>query len=234
MINILICDDSEYWLSNNEKLVQECINNIVDYTIHKFTDPKYIKQDLFRSIDIAILDIELQNETGLELAEKILRANEDISIIFVTGYDTFTKEAYSICADGYLTKPVNKVILEKLLRKAITYRLGLDKQQAVIEFYSDRNKVIIKQKNIMYIERVGRKVIIFAMQKKYDTIKTLSELEKELESFFVKVNQGTIVNMYEITNIENAHVYLANGTSFKLTRGCMKHVKEKYINFKNK
>ena len=86
----------------------------------------------------------------------------------------------------------------------------------------------------MYIERVGRKVIVFATQKEYRTIKTLSELEEELETFFVKVNQGTIVNMFEITNIENSYVYLANGKSFKLTRGFQKQVEDKYISFRNK
>lgn len=234
MINILICDDSEYWLSTNEKLVRECIGDMTQYTIHKVTDSKYISSDIYENVDIAILDIELQDETGLHLAERIMQVNDDASIIFITGYDTFTKEAYSICADGYLTKPVNSIILGKLLRKAITYRLGLDKQQSVLEFYSERNKIILKQRNIMYIERVGRKVIVFATQKEYRTIKTLSELEEELETFFVKVNQGTIVNMFEITNIENSYVYIANGKSFKLTRGFQKQVEDKYISFRNK
>lgn len=233
MISILILDDNLKCLEINEAAVKKALGNSIKNTILRFDDSRFITDDLLKTVDIAILDIELDGESGFDVAKRALQLNENISIIFVTGYDTFTKEAYSICADGYLTKPINHELLRKLLKKAITYKLGMDKQQAVIEFYCERNNIIIKQKSIMYIERVGRKVVICTIQKEYGTIKTLSEIEEILEDFFVKVNQGTIVNMYEITNIEDYHVYLANGKSFKMTRGYAKLAKEKYIKFKD-
>ncbi len=231
MITILILDDNLRCLDINEEAVKNVLGNSIKNNILKFNDSRFIADDLLSTVDIAILDIELEGENGFDVAKRAVELNENVSIIFVTGYDTFTKEAYSICADGYLTKPINEEILRKLLKKAITYKLGVDKHQSIIEFYCERNNTIIKQKNIMHIERVGRKVVICTMQKEYSTIKTLSEIEVELEDFFVKVNQGTIVNMYEITNIEESHVYLASGKSFKVTRGYAKQAKRKVHGF---
>lgn len=231
MIKILICDDSQHCLENNEKMIREILKDDLNYEIRCYTDPKYIREWNF---DIAILDIELQEQTGITLAEKIKEHNNYVSIIFITNYDTFTKEAYSILADGYLTKPVKEEQLRALLKKSITYILGVDKGQSVLQFYSQRRQVILKQKNIMYIERVGRKVIVAATQSEYSIIKSLTELEEDLEDFFVKINQGIIVNMFEIVNMDKTQVYLANGKVFKMSRGLSANAKDKYLRFRNR
>lgn len=58
-------------------------------------------------IDAAFLDIEMGGMNGVELAKKLKQINPNINIIFVTGYDQYAIDAYSIHASGYLTKPVS-------------------------------------------------------------------------------------------------------------------------------
>ena len=57
-------------------------------------------------IDVAFLDIEMGGMNGVELGKKLKQLNPNINIIFVTGYDQYAIDAYSMHASGYLNKPV--------------------------------------------------------------------------------------------------------------------------------
>ena len=58
-------------------------------------------------IDVAFLDIEMGGINGVELGKRLKALNPSINIIFVTGYDQYALDAYSMHASGYLTKPVS-------------------------------------------------------------------------------------------------------------------------------
>ena len=57
-------------------------------------------------VDIAFLDVRMQEMNGIFLAERLKETNPRINIIFVTGYDEYAREAISLHASGYITKPV--------------------------------------------------------------------------------------------------------------------------------
>lgn len=65
--------------------------------------------------DVAFLDIHMYEYTGLEVAKQLKELNPKINIIFVTGYDEYTKEAMTLHASGYILKPVTKEKVEKEL-----------------------------------------------------------------------------------------------------------------------
>ena len=56
--------------------------------------------------NIAFLDVEMAEMSGVELAEQLKMRNPDINIIFATGFEEYRKEAYDLHASGYLTKPI--------------------------------------------------------------------------------------------------------------------------------
>ena len=62
-------------------------------------------------VDVAFLDVRMQEINGIFLAERLQETNPEINIIFVTGYDEYAREAISLHASGYITKPVT---LEKV------------------------------------------------------------------------------------------------------------------------
>jgi len=67
--------------------------------------------------DIAFLDINMPGITGLELAKKLKEINPKVNIIFVTGYSEYAREAFSLHASGYLTKPVTAKDVKKELEQ---------------------------------------------------------------------------------------------------------------------
>lgn len=75
--------------------------------INGFSDPddliEYVKNN---QVDVACLDIQIYDITGIELAGIIKEMQPRINIIFVTAYGEYVSDAMKMHASGYLRKPV--------------------------------------------------------------------------------------------------------------------------------
>lgn len=65
----------------------------------------------------AFIDIEMPGMDGLTLAEKLLEANPNIKIVFITGWNQYAVSAFELNALDYIMKPVNKARFEKMARR---------------------------------------------------------------------------------------------------------------------
>ena len=70
--------------------------------------------------DIAVLDIDMPDQNGIELAMEIKKLHPDIAILFLTGYSKYALDAFSVHATGYLLKPVNAEKLAEEVRYALS------------------------------------------------------------------------------------------------------------------
>ena len=66
-------------------------------------------------VDVAFCDIELPETNGIALAKQLKDAQPALHIVFVTSYEKYALEAYSVHATGYLLKPVDAQELEREL-----------------------------------------------------------------------------------------------------------------------
>lgn len=71
-------------------------------------------------VDLVLLDINLPDMSGLELAAEIKKKQPDAAIIFLTGYSEYAVNAFALHVSGYLLKPVNR---EKLAAE-VAYALS--------------------------------------------------------------------------------------------------------------
>ncbi|MFA1818865.1 response regulator [Virgibacillus oceani] len=68
-------------------------------------------------VDVVFLDIEMPEINGLELAEKILEIDADISIVFVTAFNDYAVQAFDLNALDYLLKPLQLNRLKKTMER---------------------------------------------------------------------------------------------------------------------
>lgn len=108
-MNILCVDDENLSVKLLKELCVE-INN--DYNVYCFTNPfEALEFAASTDIDVALLDVDMPQMTGIELGSELKAIYPGINIIMVTAYSQYSLDAFAIDASGYLTKPIS---LEKL------------------------------------------------------------------------------------------------------------------------
>lgn len=112
-MRILAVDDEQMAL---ELIKEELMEIVPDAEIVCFQFPEdalmYIQTT---KCDIAILDIEMPQMSGILLAKKLKAYYPDINIIFATAYSEYGLEAMQMHASGYLLKPVKREQLKSEL-----------------------------------------------------------------------------------------------------------------------
>lgn len=66
-------------------------------------------------VDVALLDIEMPGMGGIELARRLSEVQPRTRVIFLTSYEHYALDAFSVHATGYLLKPVDEQDLSREL-----------------------------------------------------------------------------------------------------------------------
>ncbi len=106
MFKVIAVDDEQNALNRFERLIAQ--DERLEL-VKTFTKPLEAAEFLkTNKVDIAFLDIEMPEMTGLELAEVLLDSNPYLEIVFVTAYNQYALEAFKAHATGYLLKPLSR------------------------------------------------------------------------------------------------------------------------------
>ncbi len=83
------------------------------------------------SIDVAICDIAIPGNTGLDLLRRIRREHPGVAVVILTGYGTIESavEAVRLGASDFLVKPVVDAELRLALRRALQQRALMEENQ---------------------------------------------------------------------------------------------------------
>ncbi len=113
-----ICIDDEELILNMTVSMCEKLPQLDE--VHGFSDaPEALRWLEKNSLDIALLDIDMPEINGIQMAMEIKNRYPNASIIFITGYSEYALEAFRLHASGYLLKPINKEKLEKEIEYAL-------------------------------------------------------------------------------------------------------------------
>lgn len=114
-----ICIDDEELILNMTVSMCEQLSQIDE--VKGFTDiTEALKWMEHHPIDIAFLDIDMPEMSGIALAALIKQKYAGASIIFITGFSEYALDAFKLHASGYLMKPISKDRLEEEVKYAIT------------------------------------------------------------------------------------------------------------------
>lgn len=227
---ILICDDDELNLGLNQRLVEIISKRegkeVVIYSYRSITKEMLLLIDSSK-IDLAILDIELGNGSGIDIAAKLMKKNPRIPVIFVTSYQKYKTSACDIMAVGFVEKPVNLDKFDILYTRALTLAYNeIGKRICeLLDIVVDKRHVQIRLASIISIEKVLRKVEFHTSKGIYAVNGTLTEIGERLGAGFIKISQSVVVNRDKILSIDSSTIYLTNGEQYTIGRTYMKSVK---------
>ena len=128
-MNVLVCDDDQQIVDSIiEELKKKSEETHVALRFYGFSQPSQI--DLSLPYDIALLDIDMGETNGIELARKLRAENENIVIIFITNFIQYAPEGFEVQAFRYLLKADGisyysaELFIIALFRKMMLQRMG--------------------------------------------------------------------------------------------------------------
>lgn len=236
MINFIICDDNT--------VVRETVNNVIakvmlptDIEYKTFSFSQYDKS-FMQLIDknlgkkIYILDVEVNSQSGLDIARKIRDKDWNCIIIILTAH-------YELAYDAFK----NRLMLLDFISKFDDYEHNLHdvlklaikasetKKQLSFEF--NRTVYKIDFNDILYIMKdTGRKnSIIKTFTKEYSVALNLNKISLMITENFIQTHRACIINKDNVKTIdfkENTITFINNEKILLLSKTYKKDVK-KYV-----
>ena len=124
--NVIMVDDSSVILSDGVAVLEEVIP---DATITGFIWPQEaIEYASINRVELAILDIEMGNSSGLELCRTLHEINPTTNVLFLTAYADYSLDAWKTEASGFILKPLTPDgVKEQLKKLRYPFPWGADK-----------------------------------------------------------------------------------------------------------
>ncbi|MGI4863663.1 MAG: LytR/AlgR family response regulator transcription factor [Janthinobacterium lividum] len=160
--------------------------------------------------DLLLLDVEMPNLSGLELA-KLLPAPAP-AIVLVTTHRTFAVAAFELQAVDYLVKPVEfgrfsqaiaKVLASRPVARPASAPAKADVTTALFVKVGTRT-IKVDFDNVLYIEALSTYSVLVTPTQKHIVYLTLKNLAERLPfDHFLRVHRSYIVNMQRIEAVED-------------------------------
>ena len=168
-----------------------------------------------KDFDVLLLDVEMGAMDGVALARAVREDNDDIQIVFITGYSDYISQGYEVSALHYLTKPVVPEKLFQVLNRAVS-RLSRNEPRITLELPGETLRLPLGR--ISCLEVLLNSVTVHADQD-YIVKRPLGQLEKDLDSRFFRISRSCILNLTFIRRVTRTQVELLSGLTVPLPRG---------------
>jgi len=206
-VKIIVADDEPGVLLLHCSILSKLEGALVVGTAENAIDAlKLVKE---HSPDLAFLDIELPDMTGIELAENLREIKPDLVLVFITAHQEYSLEAFKLYASDYILKPIDPERIKTTFRR-IQEMLKMPKGNPTINPQASRisinlgnERVFLKLDEIFYIEKTGRHTLIYCINGKFKTRETLQELEQHLGTRFFRSHKSYIINTDRVERIVN-------------------------------
>lgn len=234
---IAICDDEDFYVENIYHYLQAYKSEFSkEVSSHKYNNPEKLIEEMKSGdkYDIVFLDVDMPIMSGTDAASKIREFNRDVTICFVTAYEDYAYRAFQVDASGYLVKPVKYVDFKNLMQKCLQQIQYIEDRKTsedkYIEIRTDRECVIVKLDDIIYIEKRRNQCVYHMVDCEisvYDTLLNVYEmLDKEKFHF---VHQGFIVNFDFIKEVRTDRIFITRNLDIPLSRKYSKFIKELHM-----
>ena len=160
-----------------------------------------------QSVDLIFLDLNMPTLTGFELLRTLVDKPE---IIVTTAYSEFAVEGFELEICDYLLKPISlerfiKAVY-KIKKSTKIERVIAPVQDACIYLKGDKKHHQISTKDILFVEACGNYSVVHVVDQKIVTLQSISSLEKDLGSSFIRTHKSYLVAKSKIATITSTEI----------------------------
>ncbi|MGB5988893.1 MAG: LytTR family DNA-binding domain-containing protein [Marinifilaceae bacterium] len=173
----------------------------------KIDNPQMVISELLEhEPDIAFIDINMPNKSGLDLLKEINNLRLDISVIFVTAFDQYIFDALKNSAFDYLVKPVDREELNDTIQRFKENREDIPALSEIINSMEGVSKIKIPinygslffdPDEMVYFEADGNYTTIYLLDGNTElTSLNIGKLEEKLKGrTFFRTSRSIIINL---------------------------------------
>ena len=231
MYKIAACDDNGAITDYLKSVIEENYYSQVNYISfqNKFDIVDYICETVKGNVDILMIDINLGEDNGIEVAELIKQQYPHIKIIFITGHVNYVEDIFEAEPCFFLVKPLEEARLVQAIDKAIN--LIQEERQRCISVVTRGEIRNLQLSQIRYIESQSRTLIIKEKNLSFEVHMKLSEFEKMLPGNFCRCHQSYVVNLDHIRELTNDGAQLYSGEFVPVSRSKYSDVKKTFLKY---
>lgn len=169
---------------------------------------EYICKD--ESVDGILIDIELSDYNGIDIACAVYDQKPSIPIIFVTGYpQKYCQGIFLSNCDlkpfAFISKPLESVIIEQVYEKLINHLLCEKKS---LHLRSGHNNFFIDPDDIIYLESMKWQTHIHTKEEVITVNIKLKDLSKQLPEYFLFSHNSFLINCKHVLKFNSTDVTL--------------------------
>ena len=226
---IAICDDS----TADQNYIKDMTRRWAAKGRHILHIDTFVSAESFlfhyaehKDYDILLLDIEMEGMDGISLAKKLRQENDQVQIVFVTGFPDFMAQGYEVSALHYLLKPLEEETLCRVLDRAAA---NLKKADRSVIFTVDGEALRLDVREIMSAEALAHFCRINTLRGQFEVRQNFSELAEKLGEGFIRTHRSYLVQVACIRRISKTEVILDNWEKVPLSRSNYHAVNQAFI-----
>ena len=167
--------------------------------------------------DLVFLDIYMENENGVDTADRLRSFDPDCLLVFTTTSPDHALDGFRVRALHYLVKPYLEAELAALFDEIVKRFPMTDKY---IEINAAGGSIRLRFQDILYAEHYQHQVYIYSTDgKKIVTRRTFREFTAALtDGRFFLCSRGTLINMEHAEDFDGSDFILKNGKKIPVSR----------------
>lgn len=222
-MKIAIIDDDISFLEMFNKKISLSMKKIFDLV----TVDQYTNIDHFPfQYDIYFLDIDLIDDNGISIAEKIKINNKNALIIFVTSKNNLVFSALKVQPFYF----IRKSNLDDEFETALMLLKEHFNQKSYFSFKYDFEHIKILTDDILYLEVDNHLTSLVTKSKSYYLYKSLKEIMNAINSNdFIQISRKNCVNINHIKQYKKNAILLDNNQALKIGIAFKNAVAERMI-----
>lgn len=235
MIKVAICDDNENIVNEIKAMLTECCNDFrIVADIYTYDKGKKLEQSVNQGkcFDLLYLDIQMEDQDGIQTAKNIRKLDPNVFIIYISGYDRYIEEIFDVSASNFIRKPIKKERFQKTLQEVCE---KIKVRSHYFEYVVANRAKKISFHEIVYFESCGRKIVVHLQNGQADSFYgKIRDIEKEIDMIklpFIRVHQSFLVNFEYITNRSRNEIKVVTGDCIPISRDHQKQFLAQYTKY---
>lgn len=226
-MKIFICDDEPKIMSDISAKVRLALP---EADISEFTSGKFLLEAITENnFDILLLDIDMPEISGLDIAARLTKLENKPLLVFVTSHDELVYDSLQFHPFGFVRKGYMDKELPRILADCVT---ELGSREKHFCFHTANADIKLQLDEILYFESDGNYLKLFSKDKEYRFRDTLSAVENTLsDSGFIRIHKGFLVNQAAVKMLTSDEAELINGTRIPIGRSYSETAKKQLMRY---